>query len=312
MEHSPHNLAATSGTLTRVRVIPLTQGKKENQKTPLLFYGPLRCLIMDPKWFQWKDGSPLQDYSAKKGRTFLRDRAPEWDLATQKWPGQLPPRYNFRWEKLWIKTRAQKESTLIWLIWHKGVAINKWRKMINVELDGNCCFCVPLVEESILHRFWECPHSRRVWEWAWSVLHKMRTRRSHPGPWEAFHWKQVILEEALPRKVKRFQSIWILLKGACMWTIWIQRNAMVFDQLLWTDRQAEQIAWLAMIEYGEIAWKHTLKMLAKQPELEQQFLNQFDRSWLSRKVFGTRTQLTVAWKKQPPHRSMIFQLPLDL
>lgn len=96
----PHNLEATTGILTKVRVVPLTKGEKESKRTTLFFYGPLQHMTMDPKWFKWSDGSHLHDYSAKKGRTFLRNRAPAWDLATEKWAGNLPPRYNFRWEAL--------------------------------------------------------------------------------------------------------------------------------------------------------------------------------------------------------------------
>lgn len=303
----PYNLEAATGILTKVRVVPLTKGEKESKRTTLLFYGPLHRLTMDPKWFRWSDGSHLQDYTAKKGRSFLRSRTPGRDLAEQKWSGYLPPRYVFRWDALWNKTRAQKESTLIWQIWHQGVAINKWRKLICSEFDGHCNFCVPQVEESTLHRFWECPQARRLWEWAWSILNKMRTRRGHTGPWEAFHWKQVILEEELPQKLKRFKSIWSLLKGTCMWTIWIHRNALVFDHQLWSDRQVEEKAWASMVDYGQSAWQRTVKLIAKQPEMEQQFLSQFDKAWLSRQVFGSRTGYSVKWRAQSPRRGLIIQ-----
>lgn len=45
----PHNLGATSGTLTKVRVVPLTKGEIESKKTTLLFYGPLQHMTMEPK-----------------------------------------------------------------------------------------------------------------------------------------------------------------------------------------------------------------------------------------------------------------------
>lgn len=146
-----------------------------------------------------------------------------------------------------------------------------------------------------------------MWEWAWSILHKMRTRRSHPGPWAAPQWKQAILEEELPRQLAKFKAIWCLLKGTCLWTIWIQRNAMVFDEQVWSDSQSTEIAWLTMLDYGKIAWQNTLKKIEKHPELENALLKSFDRSWLSRKVFGNRKELQVYWRKRPPHRSFIIQ-----
>jgi hypothetical protein len=68
-----------------------------------------------------------------------------------KWSGVLPANFKFEWKQVWDKTRARKESTLVWLMWHQGVAVNAWRHRLNAEFNGDYCFCIPRTEESILH-----------------------------------------------------------------------------------------------------------------------------------------------------------------
>jgi hypothetical protein len=219
-DNLPPNLGAPSGYVKRVRVIPLLKGKKESKSTTMLFYGPVVDLTFDQLQYCWQDGSSLIQYSAKKGRMFLRAKVARRDLASHKWQGILPANYQFNWKHLWDKTRTRKESMLIWLMWHHGVVVNAWRKMIKNEFRGDCCLCYPQVEETILHRFWSCPSAQRIWDWAISLMNKLRTRRSHPGPWTAFDMEQVIFSDSLPDRFKKFRTIWPLLKGTCLWTIW--------------------------------------------------------------------------------------------
>jgi hypothetical protein len=142
--------------------------------------------------------------------------------------GVLPAHFNFDWKKLWDRTRARKESTLIWLMWHHGVVVNAWRHSINAEFNGDCSLCHPQVEESILHRFWHCPSACRIWDWATSLLHKLQTRRTHFGPWPALEMTKLIFTKELPTRLQRFKDIWALLKGTCLWGMWTQRNEKVF------------------------------------------------------------------------------------
>jgi hypothetical protein len=227
----PRNLHAISGYVKRVRFLPLSKGKNVSMRTILLYYGPVVDLTFDPQQFSWSDGSNLLDYSAKKGREFIRQSLPQRNLAHEKWQGILPANHRFEWKQVWNKTRARKESLLIWLMWHQGVAVNAWRHRLNNEFSGDCCFCHPPSEETILHRFWSCPSAQRVWDWATSLVNKLRTRRTHIGPWPAFEMKQVIFSEQFPERFKKFKAIWPLLKGTCLWALWIQRNEKILPRL---------------------------------------------------------------------------------
>jgi hypothetical protein len=124
----------------------LTKGKRESNLTTLLYYGPMADLTFDLKQYEWKDGSTMMTYSAKKRRDFLRQRTPSINLAESKWTRVLPAHFNFDWKKLWDRTRVRKESTLIWLMWHHGVAVNAWRHSINAEFNGDCSLGHPHVD----------------------------------------------------------------------------------------------------------------------------------------------------------------------
>ena len=106
-----------SSYLKRIKVLPLTKGKRESNLTTIFYYGPVVDFTFDQKkQYEWKDGSSMMTYLAKKGRDFLHQRTPPVNLAESKWARVLPAHFNFDWKKLWDRTCTRKESTLIWLM----------------------------------------------------------------------------------------------------------------------------------------------------------------------------------------------------
>jgi hypothetical protein len=310
-EHSfsapdPRSLQVPSGYVKKVRVIPLLKGKKESKHTSFLFYGPVADLMFDPQQYCWEDGSALMSYSAKAGRNMLKQRDTRGTLAETKWVGVLPVGFCFDWKQVWIKTRDERESMFIWLMWNQGVSVNAWRHRINAEFQGDCCFCLPPAEETILYRFWSCPSTQWVWNWAMSLMNKLRTRRSHPGPWTAFDRDQIIFSYTLPPSFKKFKALWPLLKGACLWMIWTQRNAKIFAKDLWPDELVLTNIWQAMIDYERLAWSRTRTKIERTPAQSRKLLMGFDRSWMARNVFDRRLGDRVLWRQRRPSRCIIL------
>jgi hypothetical protein len=178
--------------------------------------------------------------------------------------------------------------------------------MINAEFHEDCCFCLPRIEESILHRFWDYPSARRVWNWATSLMNKLRTRRSHVGPWPAFEMKDVIFTDTLPMQFKKFKLIWPLLKGACVWAMWTQRNEKIFANSTWSDERVLDCVWQAMIEYGQIAWKWICLKAKQFPRKRAKLLSSFNRSWMACRIFGHRSGDRVLWRQRPPCSGLII------
>jgi hypothetical protein len=152
------------GTIRRVRVMSITRGPQKKQI--LLCYGQVDTLQWDPARIQWPCGdstTPFMSYSASLGRKLLQKKHVIPDLVERKWQGILPLNFRLRWKSVWAKKRTPKEAGLLWLIWHRSVAINVWRARINRNLDRSCPVCPKRSEESVLHRFWECHLAQRAW-----------------------------------------------------------------------------------------------------------------------------------------------------
>jgi hypothetical protein len=102
------------------------------------------------------------NYTASLGRNLLRNRHDIPNLIVKKWQGVLPFTFRLCWKTVWAKKRTPKEAGLLWLIWHRSVAVNMWRCRINHNISKSCVVCPRRSEESILYRFWECQSAQRA------------------------------------------------------------------------------------------------------------------------------------------------------
>ena len=66
---------------------------------------------------------------------------------------------------------APPKRPRMWSIWHKAVAINKWRARITpASISKQRMFCLPNISELIWHEFWNCVQARRAWRWAIFIM----------------------------------------------------------------------------------------------------------------------------------------------
>ena len=204
-----------------------------------------------------------------------------------KWQGYLPGNYRFYWSQIWDTLRAGKEAAFIWSIWHKAVAMNEWRARIApVFISKQCVFCLPNTSESVKHKFWDCIHARRAWRWSTFIMHELCGVRS--GNYDCFNWKQALFGERIPKKYSKTIKIWHLLRGITMWTIWIERNDMVFNQTQWHEARVKQRIWNELIIYGKIEWKRMNDLITTNKFAAMVLLQRFDKSWGARSVLCKR------------------------
>jgi hypothetical protein len=140
-----------TGYMKRVRVALIKRGPKKTCMS--LFYGHSDRLIWDPKRFQWNQTTLFMSYTAEIGRDILKQRHIVPDVVATKWQGVLPKNYNLRWANAWDDKRVRKEAGLIWMTWHRAVAVNERRGQINVAIPQACRVCNNGTLESVLHRF---------------------------------------------------------------------------------------------------------------------------------------------------------------
>jgi hypothetical protein len=153
------------------------------------------CLSWDLDRFQWpsrESTTPFMSFSANLGRKLLQKKHIIPNLVERKWQGVLPLTFTLRWKSVWTKKRTPKEAGLLWLTWHRAVAVNKWRGRINRAIDLGCHVCPRRSEESVLHRFWECVSTQRASQWGIHLMNTLITNRSARGPLRMLTWKHGI------------------------------------------------------------------------------------------------------------------------
>lgn len=151
------NTADIQGRIHRVRVETVVYGRRKNKTEVKLFFGIIAELPWDPGRYRWKDEkhNPLLAYSTKLGRELLSSKHIIPNVVDRKWQGILPTSYKLQWLRVWNNTRTKKEVGLMWLIWHRAVCVNEWRRSSNNRAVIDCLVCTRGSVESILHRFWE-------------------------------------------------------------------------------------------------------------------------------------------------------------
>lgn len=182
--------------LHRVKV---SQVLREPKKVPVrLYYRRVDRIVWDPHKFQWPLGDKniqLMEYSVKMGCELLKRKHQIHNPVTRKWNGVLPDDYQLKWKTVWLKDRTRKETCLLWLIWHRVVAVNYWRGQIDGTVGIRCLVCPRRSEESVLHRFWECLSAQRVWQWAIRIMNALLEGHNAQGPWRLLSWRQGIFSK---------------------------------------------------------------------------------------------------------------------
>lgn len=120
-------------------MIEVKRGPK-NQAV-LLYFGQVRDLYVDPLKLKWTGKVSFFQYSIKLGREMLNAHHKPLQLTEMKWRGVLPTSFRLSWRNVWDPGRTNKEATLLWQLWHKAVAVNRWRGKISTNIDTTCQVC---------------------------------------------------------------------------------------------------------------------------------------------------------------------------
>ena len=227
-----------TGLPFRVHVQSIFKGPKK--KRVLVHYVQIRNLTWDTTRLEWPDNVQFMQYSTKLGRKLLRKRHPLLQLAAKKWGQMLLANFRFWWTNIWDHERQRKEAGLIWQVQHKAVAVKVWRGTINNHIDTSCLMCGFGQDEMVLHRFWDCTSSQQVWYSITPLLKHFANPYSSTA-WDLPNWKQAIFTKHPPHKYHKVSRYQTLLKGIALWTIWLARNDINFNNIRWNHKKVKQI-----------------------------------------------------------------------
>jgi hypothetical protein len=220
----------------------------------------------------------------------------------------LPLDFRLKWKTVWAKNRTPKEAGLLWLAWHRAVAVNVWRGRINRNLDQSCPVCPRRSDESVLHRFWECFSTQRAWQWGIHIMNTLITSRAAKGPWRMLTWKQGIFSEKIPRKFDKINGLWMAIRTVILWSLWMERNDAAFNNVKWTHIKLIQRIWLGLVDYGRVEWSRVQARGVKRPDKCPQMVKNFTNRWCRNGVIATMTDGNLRWLLSGPMEGFVFQV----
>lgn len=161
-----------------------------------------------------------------------------------------------------------------------------------------CCDCGE--SESLIYCFYRCEWAARAWAFVTMVLHELAKTPTSTIPWLMLTWKQCILDDPLPPKLQEYAPTWSVLRGSVLWTVWLQRNHIIFHDCRWSAVTFEIKLWdafldLARVSKANIAWheQHNPSGIAKAEST-------FQSQWNHHGVFFTNTNSRITWNFSRP------------
>ena len=137
-----------------------------------------------------------------------------------KWQNEIPPSTSLRWNVIWHKHKAQKETTILWLVIHKVVVVNRWCGRIQAEVDKSCPHCGLGAMESVHHRFFSSLWAQQVWCYAANIIWQLFAKRCNLSPWKSFSIIRCLIDQLLNKSLRPSSRNWFLRNGL-MWIIWV-------------------------------------------------------------------------------------------
>jgi hypothetical protein len=300
-----HIARVWQGPISIARVV---QVDKSVKKQSLVYYGVVGKLPnLDPLLWRWKNGLPLMMYSAKVGKELLSERSQLKSPIAAKWRHETVINFQLDWKEIW-KNRSQKEAAFLWSVWHQAIATNTWRNKFNPAANPECPLCGSQFPETYIHRFYQCQFSKKLWTFAFTIMHWLIKGTQNLSPAATFTLEQCLFGRRVRLRRMGTLKIWALLRGVVIWGCWILRNDAVFERVFWTDTKIRNYVWDSLLEYGRVDWIRTKRKIskAKTPEKSQRALGAFDAVWTTNDLLCVRSGFSVTWKPIPPSIPLVF------
>jgi len=72
--------------------------------------------------------------------------------------------------------------------------------------------------------------------------------------------EQCLFNKCLFNRVKKFNSLWSLLRKVTRWTIWNEKNDLVFNNK-WHEAKFQIVMWEGLIDYRTFKWQDVLQQI---------------------------------------------------
>lgn len=198
--------------------------------------------------------------------------------------------------------RPRKEAAFLRSLYHKAIAVNQWRNQSHPPISALCTCCQSGVPECLKHCFFECDAAAGAWEFAFTILYHAAQEPQASMPWPKLEWPQCLLGAELPPQLQSTATLWALIRGVVVWTIWIWRNAAIFANDPWSPERVERMIWDGVLDLARMVWDHTFQRGGLQQVTQQRTRRQFIRIWALTDIFCTVNNEQVRWNHRAPIR----------
>jgi len=189
---------------------------------------PNRLTILLKQGLQAPSRVPfLRQYSVKRGRHSLSALSWKEPLGVQdRWIQLHGGAVN--WRRVWLfahlKSRVRVESDLLWRLLHRSLPVGSYLRHWNADARLVCAHqgCGDTLETHE-HLFLHCPVAQDVWEWVFTLFDRIFGIALTPS------LGTMLLCDSVHRWPRARQQVFVLLHGSALYSIWLARNAALFE-----------------------------------------------------------------------------------
>jgi hypothetical protein len=112
------------------------------------------------------------------------------------------------------------------------MVVNLWKVKANGLTNQGYMLCGN-VEKSTMHQLWECRYAQQAWDYTKTIVCKLVNGAKPFYLSSLMQWKHVIFISKIPRCLHCVGNVWSLFRGIILWSIWIECNNLVFNNVRW-------------------------------------------------------------------------------
>lgn len=194
------------------RILVCNSRRPHGKRNHFGFWSSSRNVLLQ---YHWSDGSPLLDTSTSQLRALQAQQRYKPHKAALRWetelgctiPGDI-------WRDMWITFRGANENTLLWQMYYRAIATQRWRfpSLPANDLQINCIRCELGIKEDIVHCVWSCPLSQPCWQWCLGLLTASSEHRHRIGGLRGLlEPAHVVVASPLPGEWKIPSRFWHIL-----------------------------------------------------------------------------------------------------
>ncbi len=178
---------------------------------------------------------------------------PRLNIVEKRWSKLLSSSFKLKWATHGAKCITKKKLASFGLFGTRPcVPLNLWKAKADGLINQGYLLCKN-GEESIMHWFLECKYAQRVWDYMKTIVCELVNGVKPFQLAFPMQWKHATSTTRVPKHLHHVENIWSSFKCIILWSIWIEHNDLVFNNVRWDGFRIQKAIWDALLDYGRVA-----------------------------------------------------------